>query len=85
MGFFGFIILGLIVGAIVKAILPGRVGGGWLTSLILGVVGALVGGGLGSLIFHTDLGTFFDVRTWLLAIAGGLVVAFGYGAIKGRN
>jgi len=85
MGFFGFIILGLIIGAIVKAIMPGKVGGGWITSLILGVVGALVGGALGSLIFHTSLGTFFDLRTWLLSLAGGLVVAFGYGAIKGRN
>ncbi|ALE04494.1 hypothetical protein AL755_02115 (plasmid) [Arthrobacter sp. ERGS1:01] len=85
MGFFGFIILGLIIGAIVKAIMPGKVGGGWITSLILGVVGALVGGALGSLIFHTSLGTFFDLRTWLLSLVGGLVVAFGYGAIKGRN
>jgi len=85
MGFFGFIVLGLIVGAIVKAIMPGKVRGGWVTGLVLGVVGAIVGGWLGSLIFHTDLGSFFDLRTWLLSIAGGLVVALGYGAIKGRN
>ncbi|MEO6531013.1 MAG: GlsB/YeaQ/YmgE family stress response membrane protein [Specibacter sp.] len=85
MGFFGFIILGLIVGAIVKAVMPGKVGGGWVTSIILGVVGAIVGGFLGSLIFRTDLGNFFDLRTWLLSIGGGLVVAAGYGAIKGRN
>lgn len=85
MGFFSFIILGLIVGAIVKAVMPGKVGGGWVTSIILGVVGAIVGGFLGSLIFRTDLGNFFDLRTWLLSIGGGLVVAAGYGAIKGRN
>ncbi len=85
MGFFGFIILGLIVGVIVKAIMPGKVGGGWVTSIVLGVVGAIVGGLLGSLLFRTGLGDFFDLRTWLLALVGGLVVAFGYGAIKGRN
>lgn len=85
MGFFGFIILGLIVGAIVKAIMPGKVQGGWVTSLILGVVGAIVGGWLGSLIFNTDLGTFFNIKTWLLSLAGGLVVAAAYGAIKGRK
>lgn len=85
MGFFGFIILGLIVGAIVKAIMPGKVGGGWVTSIILGVVGAIVGGWLGSLIFNADLGTFFNIKTWLLSIGGGLVVAAVYGAIRGRK
>ncbi|MDJ0317961.1 MULTISPECIES: GlsB/YeaQ/YmgE family stress response membrane protein [Arthrobacter] len=85
MGFFGFIILGLIVGAIVKAVMPGKVGGGWITSIILGVVGAIVGGWLGSLIFNVDLGTFFNIKTWLLSIGGGLVVAAIYGAIRGRK
>ncbi len=85
MGFFSFIILGLIVGAIVKAVMPGKVQGGWITSLILGVVGAIVGGWLGSIIFNVDLNGFFNISTWLLSIGGGLVVAGVYGAIKGRK
>lgn len=85
MGFFSFIILGLIVGVIVKAIMPGKVQGGWITSIILGVVGAILGGWLGSLIFNVDLGGFFNIKTWLLSIGGGLVVAAAYGAIKGRK
>lgn len=85
MGFFSFIILGLIVGVIVKAIMPGKVQGGWITSIILGVVGAFLGGWLGSLIFNVDLGGFFNIKTWLLSIGGGLVVAGVYGAIKGRK
>ncbi|WP_218713209.1 GlsB/YeaQ/YmgE family stress response membrane protein [Arthrobacter sp. BF1] len=85
MGFFSFIILGLIVGVIVKAIMPGKVQGGWITSIILGVVGAIVGGWLGSIIFNVDLGSFFNIKTWLLSIGGGLVVAAAYGAIKGRK
>ncbi|WP_427017571.1 GlsB/YeaQ/YmgE family stress response membrane protein [Pseudarthrobacter sp. P1] len=85
MGILGFIILGLIVGAIIKAILPGRVGGGWGTSLVLGVVGAIVGGWIGSLVFNTGLGDFFDLRTWLLALLGSAVVAGIFGAIKGRS
>ncbi len=85
MGFLAWIILGLIVGAIVKAVMPGRVGGGWVTSLVLGVVGAIVGGWIGSLLFNRgDLG-FFDLETWILAIVGGLVVAGIYGAITGRG
>lgn len=85
MGFIGWIILGLIVGAIVKAVMPGRVGGGWVTSLILGVVGAIVGGWIGDLLFgHGDM-KFFSIGSWILAIIGGLVVAGIYGAITGRN
>lgn len=85
MGFIGWIILGLIVGVIVKAIMPGRVGGGWVTSLILGVVGAIVGGWIGSALFNDGNMEFFNIGSWILAIVGGLVVAGIYGAITGRN
>lgn len=85
MGFISWIILGLIVGVLVKQFMPGRVNGGWITSLVLGVVGAVVGGWLGSLMFHTGLGGFFNIRTWLLAILGGVVVAGIYGLVKGRG
>ena len=46
MSFIAFLILGLIAGAIAKAILPGKQGGGWFITLILGVIGALLGGWL---------------------------------------
>ncbi|MFF5793823.1 GlsB/YeaQ/YmgE family stress response membrane protein [Paeniglutamicibacter sp. NPDC012692] len=85
MGFISWIILGLIVGVLVKQFMPGRVNGGWITSLVLGVVGAVVGGWLGSLMFHTGLGGFFNIRTWVLAILGGVVVAGIYGLVKGRG
>ena len=41
MGFISWIVLGLIAGAIAKAIKPGEQGGGWLATLLLGVVGAI--------------------------------------------
>jgi uncharacterized membrane protein YeaQ/YmgE (transglycosylase-associated protein family) len=85
MGFLGFLLLGLIAGAIAKAILPGRQGGGWIATLILGVIGALVGGWLGGLIFNADLGAFFSIQTWLLAIGGSVVVLLIWGFITGRN
>ena len=47
MGFLAFLLLGLIAGAIAKAILPGNQGGGWIATLLLGVVGAFLGGWLG--------------------------------------
>jgi len=85
MGIIAWIILGLIVGAIVKAVMPGRVGGGWLGSLILGVVGAIVGGWIGSALFGNGVEGFFDLGTWILAIIGGLIVAGIYGMITGRS
>ncbi|MBO0985853.1 GlsB/YeaQ/YmgE family stress response membrane protein [Rathayibacter sp. ZW T2_19] len=85
MGIIGFLILGLIAGAIAKAILPGRQGGGWIITLVLGVVGALLGGFIGSAIFGRGLENFFDLGTWALAIVGALIVLLVYGAITGRK
>ena len=72
MGFLAFLILGLIAGAIAKLILPGKQGGGWFITLLLGVVGALLGGWIGGLIFGRGLTEFWDLGTWLMAIAGSI-------------
>ncbi|WP_445155584.1 GlsB/YeaQ/YmgE family stress response membrane protein [Arthrobacter sp. Hor0625] len=85
MGFFAFLILGLIAGAIAKAILPGRQGGGWLITLVLGVVGAILGGLIGGAIFGTGLQEFFSLTTWLLAIGGSIIVLLIYGMITKRS
>ncbi len=85
MGLLGFLIVGLICGALAKAILSDRAVGGWLASLVIGVIGALLGGFLGSVIFDTGLGGFFEIRTWLLALGGSLLVLLIYGAITGRG
>jgi len=85
MGFFGFLLLGLIAGAIAKLILPGKQGGGWLITLLLGVVGALLGGFLGSVLFNAPLEDFFSIQTWLLAIGGSIIVLLIYGLIVGRR
>ena len=85
MGILGFLVLGLIAGAIAKAILPGRQGGGWVVTLVLGVVGAILGGWIGSLIFGGGLAEFVDLRTWLLAILGSIVVLLVYGAVTNRS
>ncbi|WP_431836346.1 GlsB/YeaQ/YmgE family stress response membrane protein [Cellulomonas sp. Y8] len=85
MGFFAFLLLGLIAGAIAKAILPGRQGGGWFMTLLLGVIGALLGGWLGSVLFDRPLKDFFSIQSWLLAIGGSIVVLLIYGALTGRK
>lgn len=81
MGILGWIVLGLIAGAIAKLILPGRQGGGWLVTLILGVVGALLGGFIGSALFGIGLEEFWSIQTWLVAIAGAIIVLLIYGLV----
>jgi uncharacterized membrane protein YeaQ/YmgE (transglycosylase-associated protein family) len=81
MGIIGWIVLGLVAGAIAKAILPGTQGGGWIITLILGVVGALLGGFIGSAVFGIGLDGFFSIQTWLLAIGGAIVVLLIYGLV----
>jgi uncharacterized membrane protein YeaQ/YmgE (transglycosylase-associated protein family) len=85
MGFFAFLILGLIAGAIAKAILPGRQGGGIFITLLLGVVGALLGGFIGSALFGVGINEFFSLSTWLLAIGGAIIVLLVYGMIAKRS
>lgn len=86
MGILGFLLLGLIAGAIAKLILPGHQGGGWVITLVLGVVGAILGGLIGGALFGTGIEGFFDLSTWLLAIGGAIIVLLIYGAVtKNRS
>ncbi len=85
MGFFAFLLLGLLAGAIAKAILPGKQAGGWFLTLLLGVIGALIGGWLGNILFDAPLEDFFSIKTWLLAIGGSSIVLLIYGAVTGRR
>lgn len=85
MGFLAFLLIGLIAGAIARAILKDRIAGGWLASLVIGVIGALVGGWIGTLTGLGDVDEFFSISTWLLAILGSVIVLAIWGAISGRN
>lgn len=73
MGFIPFLLLGLIAGAIAKLIM-GKSSGGWLSTLLIGVVGALLGGWLGQIIFKADMNEFFSLESWALAIGGSVIV-----------
>jgi len=85
MGIIAWIIVGLVAGALAKLILPGKQGGGWIITLILGLVGAFVGGLIASLV-GVDFGAgLTDWRTWVFAILGSIVVLLIFGAITGRR
>ena len=85
MGIIGFILLGLIAGAIAKAIMPGDDPGGIFVTTLIGIAGAIVGGLIASALDIGDLDEFFDIGTWLIAIAGSLLLLLAYRLIVGRN
>ncbi len=83
MGFIAWHLLGLIAGAIAKAIM--KDGGGWVSSLIVGLIGAVVGGWIGSAVFGEGVTSFFSLWSWILAIVGAVIVLWIYGMIVGRR
>jgi uncharacterized membrane protein YeaQ/YmgE (transglycosylase-associated protein family) len=86
MGIIAFIILGLIAGAIAKALLPGDDPGGFIITMIIGVAGALIGGFLAGVLFNADpLDEFFDISTWITAIVGAIVLLLIYRMVAGRR
>jgi len=85
MSFIAWILIGLIMGAIARAVLPGRADGGWVVTLVVGVIGAIVGGWLASMVGSSSNNGFFDLKTWLFAFLGSLVVLFIWGAVSGNK
>ena len=85
MGILAWILLGLVAGALAKFIMPGQQGGGIILTIVLGVVGALVGGFLGTYVFGFGDISGFDVRSIAIAVGGALVVLLLYGLVaRGR-
>lgn len=85
MGIIGFIILGLIAGAIAKAILPGDDPGGIFLTILIGIAGAIVGGLIASALDIGDLDSFFDIGTWIIAILGSLLLLILYRVVTSRR
>ena len=79
MGFIAWIVMGLIAGAVAKAILKRQ--GGWISALLTGLAGGVVGGWIGSLVFDRGMASFFSPWSWLLAIGGSVLVLWIYGLI----
>ena len=82
MGIIAWIVLGLVAGIIAKKLLGGRSQDGIVVTIAIGIAGALLGGWVASKYFDVDpTKGFFDVSTWLTAIAGSVVLLLIYQAI----
>ena len=86
MGILGWILLGIVAGVIAKALLPGDDPGGFIITVIIGIVGALLGGFLARALGLGDpIDEFFDVSTWLASIVGAIILLVVYRAVTGRR
>lgn len=81
MGFFSWIILGLVAGALAKWLMPGDQGGGWVITILLGIVGAFVGGWVGALVGLGSV-TGVNIGSIVTAVVGAVIVLFVYGKLR---
>ena len=84
MGVLGWILMGLIAGAIAKAIHSGEhEPGGPLGTMGVGILGAITGGFIASVLGIGAIGSFFSLGTWLIAIGGALLLLTVFNAVAG--
>lgn len=79
-----WIILGLVAGILAKFIMPGRDPGGFIVTMLLGIVGALVGGFISTRIGFGDV-TGFNLPSIIIAVLGSMLLLFIYRMMKRRG
>lgn len=82
MGWISWILVGLIAGIIAKMVMGDRFG--WVVTMILGIVGAFVGGWISSMLGGPGV-TGFNLVSVLVSAGGAIVVLFVYGLISRKR
>jgi uncharacterized membrane protein YeaQ/YmgE (transglycosylase-associated protein family) len=88
MNIIAWIILGLLAGAIAKAIVPGYQGGNWLATMVLGIVGAFIGGTLHTFIQNGNFqitAPGLSIVGVFISVLGAIIAIFLYGAVSRRS
>jgi len=86
MGVIAWIVLGLGAGLLANMLIPGRRSQGLLLTCVIGIFGALLGGWLATKLFHVvTLHGFFNLSTWLTAIAGAAILLLAYHLFTSRG
>lgn len=83
-----WIVLGFVAGYLAKLIMPGPDSGGFILTTILGIVGAIVGGFVGSMLFGESASinnNNFSIYSVLFAIVGAIIVLAVYRLATGRS
>ena len=85
MGIIVWILLGLVAGVIAKALMPGNDPGGFVVTIIIGIVGALVGGFLWNVLSGNDSYGDFDIGGIVIAVLGAMLLLFVYRKVSDRQ
>ena len=83
MGWLVWIVLGLIAGVIAKMIMPGRDPGGFIVTIIIGIIGALVGGFISVKLGFGDV-TGINLPSIIIAVLGSILLLVVYRAVRRR-
>ena len=84
MSIIGWIFFGLLAGAVARLVTPGKQAIGCFGTLAVGVIGALLGGLLGEAVFEDEIEFGWDLKPFLLAVAGAVVLLLGLNALQRR-
>jgi uncharacterized membrane protein YeaQ/YmgE (transglycosylase-associated protein family) len=86
MNIFSWIIFGLIAGALAKWIMPGKnEPQGCILTMLLGIIGAVVGGFIGSRLLGTGTVNDWSLGSFGLAVGGAIILLWIYGMIKRKK
>ncbi len=86
MSIIAWIVLGLAAGLIANMLIPGRRQQGLILTCLIGIAGGLLGGWVATKLFHINsIQGFFNLSTWLTAIAGAAILLLAYHLISGRS
>ena len=86
MGVLSWILFGLLAGGVARLVVPGRQRIGCLATVAVGIVGALIGGLIGEVVFGEDDTRFrWDLGPFLLAVAGAAVLLLALQALGRRH
>ena len=85
MGVLSWILFGLVAGAAARLVVPGGQRIGCLATIAIGIVGALIGGLIGEVVFGDEVRFRWDLGPFLLAVAGAVVLLLGLEALRGRR
>ena len=82
MGIISWILFGLIAGAIAKALHPGKDPGGWIVTIIIGILGSLLGGWIGTSVLGWGDTGGWSFKSFALAIIGAVILLWIYSMIR---
>ena len=86
MGVIAWIVLGIIVGLIAENLVNGYKSHGVVISCVIGIAGALLGGWIATKLFHIhSLQGFFNLSTWITALAGAVVLLGAIQLVEGKR